>query len=123
MPVLHPLPTNVEVGKRHEDGQANEEKANITEPSEADCQSNDPVVDLSETSHVETDGETDYQSNDAEASAGEAVMDNFANRPHRNRQAPQWLTYYALRHAACYRCRVIVTPPTLQPYSSNNFNH
>ena len=98
MQVLHPLHTNVEVGKLHEDGQANEEEANIAEPGEADCQSNDPVADMNETNHAETDGETNYQSNDPEAAAIEAIVDNFANRP----QAPQQLTYYAPRHAACY---------------------
>ena len=197
LPVLHPLPTNIEVGERHEDGQADEEEANITEPGEADYQSNDPVADMNEinhaetnvevvyqsndpvadmnetndaetdgeanyqsndpvadmnetnhpetneTNHAETDGEADYQSNDPvadmnetnhvetngedyqlndpEAATSEAVVDNFANRPHRNRQAPQWFTYYASGHAACYHCRVIVTPPTLQPYQFQQF--
>ena len=126
LPVLHPLPTNVEVGERHEDGQADEEEATITEPGEANYQSNDPVADMNETNHAETDGEADYQSNDLvadmnetnhaeingedyqrndpEAAASEAIVDNFANRPHRNRQAPQRFTYYAPGHAACSRC-------------------
>ena len=51
---------------------------------EADYQYNDPVADMNETNHVETNGE-DYQLNDPEADASEAVVDNFANCPHRNR--------------------------------------
>ena len=125
MPVLHPRPTNDEVVERHEDDQANGEKVNVTEPGEADYQSNDPVADMNETNHAETNGEADnqsndlvadineinqaetngevdYQLNDPEAAASEAVVDNFANRRHRNRQAPQRFTHYAPGHAACY---------------------
>ena len=87
---------------------------------EVDYQSNDPVADMNETNHAETNGE-DYQLNDPEAGASEAVVDNFASRPHRNRQAPQRFTYYAPGHAACYRFRAIVTPPTLQPYQFQQF--
>ncbi len=125
LPVLCPLPTRVKLTnngcQETEDPLYKERPAEEVPKTRADQnvegegnvvgegQEGDQAVEVEPNQAEPGDVEANNRPNDRVAGTEETVVPNVANCPQRNRQVPQWFSYYAPGHATCYRCGAIIT--------------